>query len=217
MSALVRETELTVIDFETTGAVEGYESQPWQIGMIRFREGKVVWDETVDEFFEVGDRPFNPRAPGRHHELRDVLKSSPTLASRWEAYQSWWYGRPLVAHNISTEKTIVQKAAPLHSSGPWIDTLSLARSAFPSLESHKLEDVCAALALDTELKIRYPDKRAHDALYDAAASALFLEYLLAQPGWADMTLEQLVAIKPDAYYKIKEQRRPYGSQKYKNP
>jgi hypothetical protein len=39
-----------------------------------------------------------------------------------------------------------------------------------------------------------PDKEAHDALYDAVASAMLLSHLLEQPGWESVTLAELALI-----------------------
>ena len=52
---------------------------------------------------------------------------APTLPELWAELQPWWCGGPLVAHNVSTERGIVRHAAPMHTIGPWIDTLTLAR------------------------------------------------------------------------------------------
>ena len=51
---LAREAVFTVIDFETTGSVPGWPVEPWQIGMVRMRNGKVVPEEAFDAWVKAG-------------------------------------------------------------------------------------------------------------------------------------------------------------------
>ena len=84
--------------------------------------------------------------------------------------------------------------APLHTFGPWIDTLALARRVRPDLTSHALADVCNALDLTPRLQELCPGRDWHDALYDAFACALICEYCLALPGWEQVSLAALASI-----------------------
>jgi hypothetical protein len=59
------------------------------------------------------------------------------------------------------------------------------------LTSYKLEDLIDTFRLKPALKKMLPGRVAHDALYDAAASALFLRHLLSQPAWEHVDLEVL--------------------------
>ena len=188
---LAREAELTVIDFETTGSVRGYTNEPWQIGMVRFSGGRVVLDAQFASLLRVGERPFNPHAPGRHSELRGEIAAAPTLADLWPELSGWLLGRALVAHNVGTERTVFAKAAPLHRLGPWVDTLRLTRMAYPSIENHRLGTVVATLGLEQRVDELAPGLSAHDALYDALASGILLEHLLALPTWQHVTLDAL--------------------------
>ncbi|HNX34073.1 MAG TPA: 3'-5' exonuclease [Kiritimatiellia bacterium] len=180
-----------VVDFETTGSVAGYPVEPWQIGVVRVRDGKVCADEAFESLLRVGDRPFNPRAPGRHAQLRAQLAVAPTPGELWPELTAWVTGVPLVAHNTGTERSVLTRLAPLHRMGPWIDTLALTRHAFPALASKALEDVTAALGVDARVRALCPGRDAHDALYDAFACAAVLEYFLALPGWERVTVEAL--------------------------
>ncbi len=189
---LAREATFTVIDFETTGVVEGHPNEPWQIGMVRFRNGKLVPEESFESLLRVGDRPFNPKAPGDHHKRRDEIAKAPTIHEIWEDLKPWWFGQPLVAHNASVERNIIHQATPMHEPGPWIDTLRLARLAYPDEASHKLEDLTARLELTRRVKEICPGLEAHDALYDAVACGLVLEHLLSLEGWHQAQVEQLL-------------------------
>ena len=37
-----RDVCLTVLDFETTGAVAGHPDEPWQVGMVELQAGRVT-------------------------------------------------------------------------------------------------------------------------------------------------------------------------------
>lgn len=180
-----------VLDFETTGAVEGYPVDPWQIGIVRIREGRVCAEEAFESLLHVGDRPFNPRAPGRHAQLREQLAQSPAPAVLWPELTAWVTDVPLVAHNAGTERTVLNRLAPLHRLGPWIDTLTLTRRAYPGLASKALDDVADSLGLTGRVQALCPGRAAHDALYDAFACAVLLEHFLALPGWERVTVEAL--------------------------
>ena len=65
MEDTVKKVGFTVIDFETTGVVDGYENEPWQIGMVAFRDGKVQPEQQFDSLLRIGDRPVSAYAP-RH-------------------------------------------------------------------------------------------------------------------------------------------------------
>lgn len=188
------EAVITVLDFETTGAVRGWPVEPWQVGMVRLRNGRVVAEERREHLLRVStDRPFNPHAPGRHARLRHELAQAPDLPALWPELASWMIGVPLAAHNIGTERGMLERAAPLHRFGPWIDTLRLTRRAYPQLASSALEDVVVALKLQPRLDELIAGRASHDALYDAFACALVLEHFLALPGWGEVTIKSLSA------------------------
>lgn len=187
------QSEIAVIDLETTGDVRGYEAEPWQIGIVLLSGGRIDPGMTFESLLRVGDRPFNPRAPGQHHRLRGEIARAPTLRDLWPQVRRWIEGRPLAAHNAPTERKFLGLAAPLHSGGPWIDTLRLARVAFPALPSHALQDVIGASGLLPRVQQLCLGREPHDALFDAFCSAAFLECLLAQPEWRDASVELLAA------------------------
>ena len=115
------------------------------------------------------DRPFNRYAPGRHALLRHEIAAAPSLPELWEELAPRLRGRPLVAHNAGTERTILRAAAPLDRLGPWIDTLSLARTILPGRTSYALEDLAPSLGLAPTIDTLVPSLAPHDALYDAVA------------------------------------------------
>lgn len=183
----IRETTLTVLDFETTGSVFGFDTEPWQVAAVVLKKGRVDPNHTFESLIRVGiNRPFNAYAPGKHHKLRADIATADEVAKVWKKLEGRVTGCPLAAHNVATEKKILRQMAPLHRFGPWVDTLSLTRQAWPKAPSHKLEDLIAGLHLEARIREICPRGEAHDALYDAVACAVLLEHLLAQPGWGNL-------------------------------
>jgi DNA polymerase-3 subunit epsilon len=188
---LARDARFSVIDFETTGAVAGYRIEPWQVGVVSLEQGSVLGDTQYESLVRIVDRPFNPRAPGRHALIRDQLAVAPTPSDVLPELVLRLSGVPVVAHNIGTERSQLMALAPLHKFGPWIDTLKLTRHAYPALKSKSLEDVIGVLGLRERTEMLCPGRQAHDALYDAVACAVLLEHFLALPGWERVTVEAL--------------------------
>ncbi|MDD5706263.1 MAG: 3'-5' exonuclease [Kiritimatiellae bacterium] len=190
-SATALRATFTVLDFETTGSVAGWPVEPWQIGMVEVREGRLTGKRFESLLHVERDRPFNPHAPGRHARLRHELAVAPTLGELWTQLTPWLLDRPLVAHNIGTERGLLRRAAPLHRLGPWVDTLRLVRRSHPHLASAALDNAIAHLGLLPRVQAAAPGRAPHDALYDATACALLLLHYLALPGWESVTLQAL--------------------------
>ncbi len=186
-----RDAIVTVVDFESTGTARGHADEPWQVGMVEVRGGRVTGRQHESWLRVAADRPFNPYAPGRHAEIRGELAVAPTVAELWPTWRPWLEGRPLAAHNIGTERKFLRRAAPMHELGPWIDTLRLARRIRPDLEGHSLSEVCEALGVVGRVRELCPGRGWHDALFDAFASAVVLEHGLALPGWEEVSVEGL--------------------------
>jgi DNA polymerase-3 subunit epsilon len=180
----ISQTTLTVLDFETTGSVPGFDAEPWQIGVVELVNGRVDVGSSFESLIRVdANRPFNAYAPGDHHKRRDEIAAAPEVSNVWKKIEPLVLNRPLVAHNASVEKKFLRQMAPMHSFGPWVDTLKLSRQAWPDAPSHKLEELIAGLKLEARVRQCCPSGAPHDALYDAVACAVLLEHLLAQPGW----------------------------------
>jgi DNA polymerase-3 subunit epsilon len=186
---LIRETTLTVLDFETTGSVSGFDTEPWQVAAVVLKNGRVDPAQIFESLVRVDiNRPFNAYAPGKHHRLREEIAAAPEVSKVWKQLEGRVTGCPLVAHNVAVEKKFLRQIAPMHRFGPWIDTLVLARQAWPEAPSHKLEDLISGLKLEARVRDLCPRGEAHDALYDAVACAVLLEYLLVQPGWEQLSI-----------------------------
>lgn len=197
-----RQSVITVLDFETTGPVAGYRDEPWQIGIIRLNHGKVDISSAFESLLNVSVRPVNKYVPGRYADLQEQVAVAPRLTRLWEIIQPA-LAYPLAAHNTATEKKILSAAFPLFSPPLWIDTLKVVRAAFPAWDKHRLEFIITELGITDRLQAAFPGREFHDALYDAAATAFFLEYLLEQPGWQNLTLGDLSRVHPQRYYQLR--------------
>ena len=185
----IREISVTVIDFETTGAVAGFETEPWQVGTVSLRNGKVDLCGTFESLIRVdANRPFNAYAPGKHHRLREKIAVADDAFQVWKKLEGRVTGCPLAAHNAAVEKNILRRMAPMNRFGPWVDTLALARKAWPGAPSCKLDDLVAGLGLESRVHEICPGREAHDALYDAVSCAVLLEALLQMPGWENLAI-----------------------------
>ncbi len=189
---LARECVFSVMDFETTGSVAGWPVEPWQVGIVTIEQGRVLAGSFYEALMHIGERPFNPHAPGRHAQLRHELAQASAPGELWPEISELICGMPLVAHNIGTERSVLSKMAPLHRFDLWVDTLALSRKYYPALESKALDDVIPDLGLTQRVNDLCPGRGAHDALYDAFACAALLEHFLSLPGWENVTLGALI-------------------------
>ncbi len=124
---------LFAIDFETTGAFDGTKNTPWQLGLATLQNGEVT--PTCNQLLQVSsDHRFNPYTPGRWAQKRQELTTAPTLQQLWPSLSATLTQHPLVAHHAATERGILQDFFPMQQFGPWIDTLAIARVAFPGLQ-----------------------------------------------------------------------------------
>ena len=194
-SMAIFNAEITVLDYETTGSFRGFPAEPWQIGMVSLKNGKVDPTSMFESLLRVDvNRPFNPHAPGRHAVLREEIAAAPTPQELWPEIRPRLTQLPLCAHNVATEKKFTRLMAPMHQFGQWIDTLRIARKAWPGCASYALGDLIVMLELKPAVDRLCPGKEAHDALYDSVASAMLLEHLLAQLGWGNLTVAEFVEL-----------------------
>jgi DNA polymerase III epsilon subunit-like protein len=191
---LLRECNITVLDFETTGPVADYPDEPWQIGLVVVEKGKINPAKSMDRFLYVGDRPISPYVPGRHARIRHVLKKSPRLVELWNEIRVFIDNQVLAAHSTGTEKKMLGNVFPIHSEGAWIDTLNLSRQVWPGLVKYNLDSLINSLGLQYRLSNLCPGRKPHDAFYDAMGSALILETILEEPEWCNITVSQAVKL-----------------------
>ena len=154
--------EFAAIDFETTGCDDGAANEPWQLGAAFVRDSKIVGRKEF--FFDVEGAPERAHCSG----------SLGTLASSYETWAPVIAGRPLVAHNIACERTILTRAAPLTAWGPWADTMRITKARYPRLPSYALGDLCEMFGCVPD---DMPGRTWHDGLFDAVACAKLAVFL----------------------------------------
>ena len=193
---VLSQMDAVALDFETTGSAPGALNSPWQIGLVVIHCGKVDMEHSFQSYLRVPeDHPFNPYTPGRWAQIRTELSQAPTLQDLWPVLRPFLQGMPLVAHHAPTERGMLAQELPLQHFGPWVDTLTIARQAFPRQRDYKLENLIPNLGLAGIQQGRCPDGAPHDAFYDAVACGTFLENILSAPGWNALSLEQFTALK----------------------
>ncbi|MBT8043214.1 MAG: 3'-5' exonuclease [Pontiella sp.] len=191
----ISNAEITVLDYESTGSLNGYPNEPWQIGVVSLKQGKIDSESLFESLLRVDpERPFNPHAPGRHAMLRSEIAAAPTPHELWPHIMPRLTRSPLCAHNVATEKKFIRAMAPMHTFGLWMDTLRIARRAWPGCASYALEDLIVLLDLQPRVEQLCPGRVSHDALYDAVASAALLEHLVGQPEWGRVTVGELAGL-----------------------
>jgi len=186
---LIGECRFTAIDFESAGAAPGRTDVPVQLGMAGWSPAAGHGENFVS--YLAADVPITWSARKVHGILDADLEGAPGLLSLWPELKKRMAGAVVVAHGKGTEKRFL-RAFPGHGFGPWVDTLLLARAAWPQLPGHSLSELCEARGLAGRIAAMVPGKRWHDALYDSVASLVLLEDLVNTFSLADQPLEWLL-------------------------
>jgi len=181
-----RLSSFVCFDFETTGWSTENPSLPWQIGIARFSGPNFENVTLFDSLLHVPEEQvFNPYAPGRWAKLRTELSQAPALLDFWPRIHAFIStSDAAVAHHTATERGILNDFFPCGShSCPWLDTVTIARVAYPGLPDYKLENLLPNLYLTPILQQLCPGRQAHDALYDAVACGVLLRHILSFAPW----------------------------------
>jgi DNA polymerase-3 subunit epsilon len=186
---LIHQCLFTAIDFESAGAAPGMTDTPVQIGLMSWSLEGGYRDAFVSHLHT--DQPVLWSARKVHGIGPEDLASAPPLLSLWPELKKRLAGAVVVAHGKGTEKRFL-RAFPGHGFGPWIDTLLLARAAWPSLPDHSLGSICDQLGLSDQVRALVPEKSWHDALFDAVASLVLLAHLIQSLNAANHPLEALL-------------------------
>ena len=190
MPGAVHETLFAALDFESAGEAPGRTDAPVQAGIALMRGIDIV----SDSFYRTYINPLRPvtwAAQSVHGITMSEISTAPELKTLWPEFRERLSGRVIVAHGAGTEKRFL-RAFPFHGFGPWLDTVTLARRAWPKLGDYTLGAVTRVLGLREELDDLCPGLHFHDALYDAVASLLVLRSLITGAGLADHDVGELV-------------------------
>jgi DNA polymerase-3 subunit epsilon len=189
---LVSHCRFSAIDFESAGAARGKTDSPVQVGLASWATTQGHSDAFVSYLYT--DSPILWAARKVHGISSEDLADAPAMLTLWPEFKKRMAGAIVVAHGKGTEKRFL-RAFPGHGFGPWIDTLLLARAAWPELANHSLGALCEKHSLTSEIRALVPEKSWHDALFDAVASLVLLAYLIESHDLADHPVESL--LQPD--------------------
>ena len=184
MSTPIRHTVFAALDFESAGQAPGMTDSPVQAGIAEMR-GIELSGQGFYRTYINPRRPVTWAAQKVHGITPASLQDAPDMKSLWPEFRARLGDKTVVAHGAGTEKRFL-RAFPFHGFGPWVDTVVLARRAWPGLGDYSLEGLARALALQPELDALCPGLAFHDALYDAVGSLLVLRALIVSAGLLDM-------------------------------
>ncbi len=197
----VRDVVFGGIDFEGAGAQGGKEDWPVQIGMARWSLAGGYSDFFVS--YLEGEGRVDWYARKIHGIVEEHLEGAPSLLSLWpEVHARLGDGAVAVAHAKGTEKRFLRKF-PGNPYELWVDTLLLARAAMPELKKHSLGTLCEELGLGDRVRELVPGRDWHDALFDAVASLVYLEWAIREYGLQDLPVWALVSPNVGAWYRLR--------------
>lgn len=189
---LIRECHFTAIDFESAGTSRGQTDAPIQIGLAGWSLANGYGDHFMS--YLKTNQLVTWSARKVHGIGPEHLVNAPPLLSLWPELKTRLSRGVVVAHGKGTEKRFL-RAFPGHGFGPWLDTLLLARAAWPDAPDHSLGVLCESCGLTKTINALVPEKQWHDALYDAVASLTLLEHLLSTFDLHEYPLDTL--LQPD--------------------
>ena len=185
----IGDCRFAAIDFESAGAARGRTDVPVQVGLATWSSSGGHGERFMS--YLASDAPITWSARKVHGIRDEDLAGAPGLLALWPEIKRHLVGAVVVAHGKGTEKRFL-RAFPGHGFGPWVDTLLLARAAWPELPDHSLSALCEARGLSPKVAAMIPGRRWHDALYDAVASLVLLEDLAATFDLAGRPLDWLL-------------------------
>lgn len=138
----IEDTVFTILDLETAGFERGPNARICEIGAIKQKNG--ADQERVSMLIHPG-RPIDPDVIKIHRITDDMVKDAPKFADVAAKISKFVKGTVIVAHNTGFDIPILNSelaraGAPLFRGGS-IDTIRLARKAFPGLPSYGLDNL----------------------------------------------------------------------------
>ncbi len=151
-----------VFDIETTGLNKKYEKIT-EIAVCKVKDGKII-----DEFttFVNPEKPIPKEVQELTHITDELVKDAPTIEEVLPKFIEFTKDSVLVAHNSSFDVGFISyfaKQEKLDFNPYVIDTLTIAREIYTSVENHKLGTLAEFLGVELE--------GAHRAINDTRATA----------------------------------------------
>ena len=168
VAAIEAGRSFVVFDVETT-SYDAERGEIVEIGAVRVANGAIAdrWSTLV--------RPTRGILGKQVHGITEAdVASAPSPQDAAIALLDWARGDLLVGHNVLFDVAFLNAVLPADrrvASDQFMDTLALARGAYPDLGAHKLAEIVSALELGVE--------PTHRAAADAEATASLLLRLAA--------------------------------------
>lgn len=198
----IRDCRFTAIDFESAGGGRGQTDCPVQVGLATWSAGAGHHDPFVS--YLRCTQPILWSAQKVHGITTAHLTGAPALTTLWPELKTRLQGAVVVAHGKGTEKRFL-RAFPGHGFGPWVDTLLLARAAWPDLTDHSLGALCAGFGLGEKVAGLVSGRTWHDALFDAVASLVLLEHVIESHDLTRLPVEALGTPDTSAWHRHRRQ------------
>ena len=177
----------TALDLETTG-LDPAQDAIIEIGGVKFCNNTVIEDF---EQLVYTDHPLSQAVQQVHSITPEMLRGQPTIDQVAPRFLEFLGDTILMAHNAPFDMGFLN--AMTHHLGlkrqrnRVINTLDIARRAFPGRANYRLE----ALALD--LHLGYEPSSAHRSLHDAIICMRLFEKIIEELGFmGDITLSELL-------------------------
>jgi polyribonucleotide nucleotidyltransferase len=154
-----------VVDTETTGT-DAKMADLVELAAVKVRGGKVVdrWSTFVD--------PGRPIVGNQMHGLSDKdVKGAPAPRAAAEQFLAFAGDATIVGHSVGFDLAFIEAAMGdgfRFEAGRYLDTLVLAREAYPDLENYRLETLARIFGVELTEN--------HRALPDAEATAALLAF-----------------------------------------
>lgn len=164
--------KLCVLDFETANS---HPASACSLGVLVIEDGVILheWVSLIQPHpaYDNFD-PFNIQI---HHITASMVKDAPSFAQIYPILLDFFEESILMAHFAPFDMKVLSELIHVYGlqlpKNHYIDSVEIARRAFPSLPNHKLNTVCAHLAIELNH---------HEALSDARGSALIALHTMSQ-------------------------------------
>jgi len=165
-----------VIDVEGNG---GSPPEIIELAMVEMADLSITGDQR--HWLIRPEQPITSAA-SRIHGLTDAdVFNAPSMEDISDDILAWIEATPIVGHNVRVEVDILKRSLPNWVPYAAIDTLKLARTLLPGLDSYALGKLGAHFGFEQEAT-RRSGARHHAALYDATLTALiFIDLLKRVP------------------------------------
>ena len=160
--------DFTAIDFETATSVY---SSICSMGICVVENNKVV--ERKDILICPEPFEFNEYNTKIHGILPYMVENEGKFCEHWDEIKPYLEGKTIIAHNaqfdVGALRAVLDKFGIEYPSFSYLCTVKLSQKAYPELESHKLNNLGAALGIEFDH---------HQAGEDAYACACILLKIL---------------------------------------